>query len=104
MNDVKTEDKLTPTEFYLGQNYPNPFTEKTVIKYSLPSETQVKLTVFNANGEMIRKLVDEVKSAGTYEVEFELPFAGNGLTDTTYFYHMEAGNYSNLKKMVLLNK
>ena len=97
-----TENRLVPTEFYLSQNYPNPFREKTTIKYSVPYEAKVKLTVFNSNGVMIKKLVDEFKSAGTYEVEFELPIAGNSLVETTYFYHLEAGDFSNLKKMILL--
>jgi hypothetical protein len=97
-----TGDNLIPTEFYLSQNYPNPFSGKTTIKYSLPSKTRVKLTVYNSKGEMIKNLVDEIKSAGTYEIEFELQSAGTSLAETTFFYHLEAGSYSSLKKMILM--
>ena len=63
--------ELVPAEFYLSQNYPNPFGKKTVIKYCVPYKSWVKLTVFNSTGEKIIQLVDEEKKPGTYEVEFE---------------------------------
>lgn len=94
------ENDLEPTEFYLSPNYPNPFRDRTTIKYCIPYESKVKLTVFNSKGEIIKKLVDEIKFAGTYEVEFNLQSADNSLVDTSYFYHLEADNYSNLKKMI----
>ncbi len=97
-----TGNNLIPAEYYLSQNYPNPFSGKTTIKYSLPAETRVKLMVYNSKGEMIMKLVDEIKSAGTYEIEFELQSTGTSLTETTFFYHLEAGSYSSLKKMTLM--
>ena len=53
---------LAPTEFYLGQNYPNPFKDKTIIKYCVAYKTKVKITVFDSQGEMIEKLVDEEQS------------------------------------------
>ena len=87
-----TENNLIPADFYLSQNYPNPFRYKTTIKYCVPYETYVKLTVFNSSGEMIKKLVDEVKSAGAYEIEFEVHSA-DSLAKTIYFYHFEAGSY-----------
>lgn len=95
-------DEVTPLAFYLSQNYPNPFRERTIIKFCIPYQAKVKLSVFNSNGELIKKLVDGVKGAGTYEVDFELPSTSNSLVDTTYFYHLEAGDFSNLKKMILL--
>ena len=61
---------LIPTKFHLSQNYPNPFKDKTTIKYCIAFKTLVKITIYNSEGEMIEKLVDEVKQAGTYEVEF----------------------------------
>ena len=63
-------NNLVPTEFYLFQNYPNPFTEKTSIKYCMAYKTRVRITIYNSEGEMIKKLVDEVKEPGTYEVAF----------------------------------
>ena len=63
-------NNLVPEEFYLGQNYPNPFKEKTTIKYCVAYKTNIKITVFNSKGEIIEKLVDQVKEAGTYKLEF----------------------------------
>ena len=59
---------LVPSEFYLSQNYPNPFSEKTTIKFCVAYKTKVKLEVFNSDGEIIKTLLDEEKEAGTYEV------------------------------------
>lgn len=97
-----TNNNISPTEYYLSQNYPNPFRGKTTIKYCIPDETYVKLTVFNSDGEMIEKLVDEAKSAGTYEVDFYISSSQSGLVETIYFYHLDAGSYSKLKKMTFL--
>ena len=78
---------IEPTEFYLSQNYPNPFKEKTVIKYCIPYRTKVKLEVFNPEGELIKILQDEEKCTGTYEVEFN----AIGLLDGNYIYRFQAG-------------
>jgi len=98
--------ELVPTEFYLGQNYPNPFREKTTIKYCVACITNVNITVFNSEGEMIEILINEEKEPGTYKVEF-FPFAGRKggqqyLVNGDYYYRFEAGDYKTKKKMVLL--
>ena len=54
----------------MGQNYPNPFKEKTVIKYCVAYKTRVQIVVYDSEGKLIVKLVDEEKKPGTYEVEF----------------------------------
>jgi len=109
-----------PSEFYLSQNYPNPFRDKTVIKYCLAFRTKVLLTIHDAEGKEIEKLVDEEKQPGTYEVEFfachsheSLPArlvsdeserdgkaGGNPITGT-FSYQLEAGDYSNQKTMII---
>ncbi|MEJ2104918.1 MAG: T9SS type A sorting domain-containing protein [Ignavibacteriaceae bacterium] len=105
-------NNLTPSEFYLGQNYPNPFKEKTKIKYCLAYRTRVKITVYNSEGELIEVLLDEEKKAGTFEIEFSavkyryssFPEGDDkemNLHAGNYYYRLEAGNYSNLKKMIL---
>ena len=66
----KIMNDLVPSEFYLSQNYPNPFREKTTIKFCVAYKTKVKLEVFNSEGKLIKKLLDEEKEAGTYEIEF----------------------------------
>jgi hypothetical protein len=95
---------LVPSEFYLGQNYPNPFNEKTMIKYCVAYKTKVQLTVYNSDGKVIEKLVDEEKTPGTYEVEFSNCHSceNRNPQEGTYFYCLVAGNYSSEKKMQLL--
>jgi hypothetical protein len=88
---------LTPPEFYLGQNYPNPFCEKTTIKYCVAYKTWIRIIVFNPEGKIIKKLVDEEKNAGTYELEFN----AYDLTSGVYSYQLRAGNFSQTKKLLL---
>ena len=105
---------LVPPEFYLGQNYPNPFKEKTTIKYCVAYKTKVRITIYDPEGEMIDRLVDEVKESGTYEVEFSskgrsasgrYPESGcRHLESGTYFYQMKVGNYLSGKEMILLKE
>jgi len=100
-------DEYIPSEFYLGQNYPNPFKESTTIKYCIVYKTRVQLTVYDSDRKVIEKLVDEVKNAGTYEVEFSakgernLPSGRQGLAAGNYRYLLVAGYYSNEKIMIL---
>ena len=90
-------DELVPSEFYLGQNYPNPFKEKTTIKYCVPDKTKIKLTVIDPDMKTIRELENAVKEAGTYEVEFD----GSNLKQGTYFYKFEAKGFNKIKEMTL---
>ena len=91
-------EDLVPTEFYLSQNHPNPFKEKTTIKYCLPDEIRVKLEIFDSKEEKIKTLIDEVKEPGTYQVEFN----HNGFDEGIYFYQLQAGSFIETKKMLLL--
>jgi 5-hydroxyisourate hydrolase-like protein (transthyretin family) len=103
-------NEFEPSEFYLSQNYPNPFKERTVIKYCVAVRVRVILTVYDAENKKIEKLVDEYQNPGTYEVEFSaghscesrnLPAGRQGPEEGTYFYRFEAGDYNNEKKMIL---
>jgi hypothetical protein len=87
-----------PYSFNLDQNYPNPFNPTTSIRFSLPSERFISLTVYDVLGSEIAILVNEDKPAGDYEVEFD----GNGLSSGIYFYQLKAGNFIQTKKMILL--
>jgi hypothetical protein len=97
--------ELEPTEFSISQNYPNPFKEKTTIKYCVAYKTRVQITVFDSEGKVIEKLVDEAKEAGTYEVEFDASTCHSGevrnLAGGNYKYLLVAGYYSNEKIMIL---
>lgn len=96
------ENDLEPTEFYLSQNYPNPFKEKTTIKYCVAYTTIVKLTVCDSEGKEIVKLVDEEKNPGTYEVVFQSAMDSSQLTSRNYSYQFEAGDYRCEKRMQII--
>ena len=90
-------DELVPSEFYLSQNYPNPFKEKTTIKYCVPDKTLIKITVLDPDMTIIRELENDVKEPGTYEVEFE----ANSLPLGCYFYRFETKGFNKTKEMIL---
>ncbi len=87
-----------PVSFKLGQNYPNPFNPVTKISYALPKQGFVTLKVYDILGKEVATLVNEVKNAGEYSVEFN---AGN-LSSGVYFYKFESGGFSDIKKLMLL--
>ena len=89
---------ISPSAFSLSQNYPNPFNPATTINYQIPELSFVQFKVFDVLGNEIAILVNEEKLAGEYEVEFN----GKELTSGIYFYQLEAGNFIQTKKMILL--
>jgi hypothetical protein len=101
-NNNSKMDEVTPLEFHLAQNYPNPFSEKTTIKYCVAYKTSVQITVYNSEGEEIEKLVDEEKNPGTYEVEFKSAVNSRQSASGNYYYRFEAGDFKSEKKMILL--
>lgn len=102
LNDAFTTE-LEPNVFYLGQNYPNPFREKTIIKFCVASATRVTLTVYNEEGKEVVILVDEEKNPGTYEIEFCVVQDSCPVKSSkTYYYHLVAGDYKCEKKMNLI--
>jgi hypothetical protein len=84
--------------FELLQNYPNPFNPATRISFRIPQKSAVTLRVFNALGQEVATLVDEIRPAGLYEVDFP----GEALPSGIYFYRLEAGNFNDVKKMLLV--
>ncbi|MDL1892028.1 T9SS type A sorting domain-containing protein [Sphingobacteriales bacterium CHB3] len=92
------EPQLQPTRLALGQNYPNPFNPSTAIAYEVPQEGRVTLEVFNLIGQKVATVLDEVKPAGFYSLEF----GATQLTSGVYMYKLTAGNSSIVRKMVLL--
>jgi photosystem II stability/assembly factor-like uncharacterized protein len=87
-----------PKQFILHQNYPNPFNPTTKINYELPITNYVKLTVYDILGREIEILVNEKQSAGIYEVEWN----GTNYSSGVYFYKLNAGDFAETKKMVLI--
>lgn len=92
------EESGSPVDFTLDQNYPNPFNPETVIRFALPVAGNVTLTVYNSLGEVVATLVDQFVEAGAHEVAFN---AAN-LPSGTYIYKLNAGNFTSVKKMLLL--
>ena len=87
-----------PTQFTLGQSYPNPFNPSTVIRYGLPQAAEVVLEVFNMLGQRVAVLVNEKQESGYHEVTFR----PTGLASGAYFYTIRAGDFYASKKLVLL--
>lgn len=85
--------------YHLSQNYPNPFNPNTKIRFSINSESKVRLSVFNSLGELITELLDNKIAAGNHEVVFN----ATGLPSGIYIYKFEADNkFTASKKMVLI--
>ncbi len=95
-----------PSGYNLYQNYPNPFNPSTTIKYSIPEESLVSLKIYNAVGEEVLNLFNDIKPAGDYEIVFNASTLPSGI----YFYNLQASDsrsgsglsFSEIKKMVLL--
>lgn len=91
-------DLNPPGKFFIGQNYPNPFNPITKIKFAIPKESFVNLSVFNTTGELISTLVAKSLKPGFYEFNFD----GCNIPSGVYLYKIEAGDYTNAKKMILI--
>lgn len=87
-----------PDKYSLHQNYPNPFNPTTKIKFAIPRRSDVRLRVFDQLGREVRTLVNGELTAGRYEYEFD----GSGLASGVYFYRLEAGEYVETRRMVIL--
>lgn len=105
LNPTSVEHKNEiPQAYDLGQNYPNPFNPSTIISFSLPKESMVKLIIYNELGETVSELLNSTKAAGSHEVSFN----ATGLASGLYFYCLEArssdgkDNFRQIKKMLLV--
>jgi hypothetical protein len=88
----------SPASYALDQNYPNPFNPSTTISYALPAGSNVKLVIYNSLGQEVRTLVNEFEAAGIHKVNF----SALNMTSGMYFYKIEAGSFTQVKKMILL--
>lgn len=95
---VSIEEGYLPDNFYLHQNFPNPFNPSTTISFSLLEESFVSLIVFNSLGEEVETLIAEELNAGKYNYDWN----ATDLTSGIYFYKLRAGNFNKTKKMILL--
>jgi hypothetical protein len=102
MSNTAVDDENPEMDFILQQNYPNPFNPTTTIRYSIPSNVKGKtsnviLKVYDVLGNEVATLVNEYKTAGSYEVDFDAA----GLSSGVYFYKLQAGSLVETKKMLL---
>jgi len=98
LTGVEPISNAVPQEFALHTNYPNPFNPSTTITFDLLTSSSVTLDVFNTLGQKVATLVNEQLPAGSYKTTFDAAALPSGL----YFYRLEAGQFSQIKKMTLL--
>ncbi len=97
IDDSKTGSAI-PKSFQLQQNFPNPFNPSSIIRYDIPKTSFVKISVYDILGREIKVLVNEDKSPGHYEIIFD----ANGLASGIYFYTIRTGEFTQIKKMILM--
>jgi len=97
---VNVSDESFPDEFNLSQNYPNPFNPTTLINYSIPKRSNVKLIIYDIKGEEVAVLIDKVHLAGNYTVNFDA--SKFNLSSGIYFYTLISDNFIQTKKMIYL--
>jgi flagellar hook assembly protein FlgD len=92
-----------PDQMGLAQNYPNPFNPQTQIAFALPIDTEVRLTVYDILGRQVKVLVDGYKNAGLNSVIWDgKDESGKDAVSGIYFYKLDAGDFSQTKKMSLV--
>ena len=98
-----SEGSHLPINFNLSQNYPNPFNPTTIIKYSLPIDTQVKITIHNLLGKKIKTLVNDEQTSGIRAVVWNgTNYNNQKVSSGLYLYSIQTTKYVNTKKMILL--
>jgi hypothetical protein len=98
VTDVHQLAEDLPKDFGLQQNYPNPFNPTTLVRYQLPVVSDVRLGVYDLLGREVSVVVSERKAAGSYEVKFD----GTNLSSGVYFYRIQAGEFCQTKRCVLV--
>jgi len=89
---------LIPSKYELSQNYPNPFNPTTKINFAIPKQGLVTMKIYDVLGREVRTLVNEVKQAGNYTVDFNAMEFASGV----YFYKLTSGDFSDIKRMILV--
>ena len=92
------DNDIIPTVYTISQNYPNPFNPETNIKFGIPDDNFVNLTVYNIQGEKVTTLVNEHLTAGNYTAKFK----GTMLPSGVYIYKIKAGSFSQIERMLLI--
>jgi len=97
------DEDVLPEDFVLHQNYPNPFNPTTQIRYDLPEEELVSITIYDVMGRNIRTLMNVNQNAGYHSIQWDAKNdIGEGVSAGMYIYVIQAGDFRAMKKMVLL--
>ena len=103
VREIHGSEDTRPSEFSLSRNYPNPFNPITNIEFSLSKAAHVKIDIFNIVGQRVRTLVDEEMKSGRYVADWDgKDEQGNSVSSGIYFYRMQADDFSDMKKMLLV--
>ena len=101
--NIKDPVKDIPESFALSQNYPNPFNPSTTLEYEVPNQSKVSILIYNILGEVVAVLVDEIQEGGFYRVTWNgTSMEGAAVGSGVYFCRMHAGQFSSVKKMLLM--
>jgi hypothetical protein len=98
MTGVRNAVPTVPKSFNLYQSYPNPSNPSTIISYDLPQKEHVTLVIYDVLGRQVKNLVDNYQEPGKYKVTFN----GSNLSSGIYFYRLQAGTFTETKKLVLM--
>jgi len=98
LTNINNNSTSVIKDFKLYQNYPNPFNPTTNIKFDLPKDVQVSVKIYDMVGREIKTLANEFKTAGRYSVTF----SGADLASGVYYYKIKAGEFEQVRKMILL--
>ena len=102
-SDIIKIEINSPKEFSLHQNYPNPFNPETTIKYQLPEKSFITLKIYNIHGQEIKTLINDEKPAGYHSINWDATNNyGIKVSSGIYIYQLNAGNFTQTKKMILL--
>lgn len=97
------DDRIIPSNIVLHQNYPNPFNPSTTINYTLGESNNVRITIYNSQGEEVKTLVNEYRERGSYSIIWDATDnKNNPVSSGVYFYSLQSGSYKQNKKMVLI--
>ena len=97
-NLILVEESILPVTYSLSQNYPNPFNPSTTIKYQIPADGNVRIIIYDVLGKEVQMLVNRFEKAGNYEISFN----ASNLASGVYFYKMQSGSFSDIKRMLIL--
>ena len=100
---LSIDENLVPEVFTLHQNYPNPFNPTTLIKYDLPENSFVSIVIYDIMGRYIRSLMNVNQAAGYHSISWDAKNdIGEGVAAGMYIYTIQAGEFRQVKKMILL--